>query len=197
MQCDDYITLSVKAIEYVIDNYFSDRKSVRLVEVGPFSVSVSDVLRTEHEAPIKKFHVLNPDIKCCAYGPKVYESKEDIIRTVGDVEYVEGYLTIERSHDKNVKRLIDMLGGRPNIIFGQHTFEGSDSSFRDHPFGPYKLFEKASEILADGGFIIAQNYGGKLSNVGRQGHWQNSKLMKNEVFLIYSEDEGINVLKKY
>lgn len=185
---------AVNALEHLIQNNFNDKSSVRFVEIGP--VCLIDILKSKHIAPVSILHARNPLINCLAYGGEKPASEEESKKTLGNVEMIHGLLTIEDFYNESIELLFKKLSGSPNIIFGQHVFENSDSSSRSLPFGPYKPFEKASEILEIGGYIVVDNYGGRLNSVGKHDNWKFTKQMKYESSYMYSEGQGIHVFKK-
>jgi len=71
-------------------------------------------------------------------------------------------LSVEEMDEK----LIDRIGGQPDIIYARHVFENSSSDIISLPFGACKPFEKSAELLAPGGFIVVDNNPGILGKVG-------------------------------
>lgn len=187
---DSIVARAVLCIEHLINNSFK-RKDLRVVEVGPFPVDDD----WEHTAPISVLYKRNPDLMCAGFGP-LERSEEQIKKTMGDVEYIQGILMPEKISDKYAEKLIHVLGGQPHIIYGQHVFEHSDGCLESMPFGPYKIFEKAAEILEPNGFIVVDNYGGRKGQIGKVSDWEHSKNMRLTHSFMHKEDEGIYVFQK-
>lgn len=191
---DRPLGIAVLALEHLIKLHYSDMSQVRLVEVGP--ICVIDSLKQEHIAPISEISKRNPSVKCVAYGLEKPSTQEERDKTLGKVEMVYGPLTIEKNITVLLDILFEKLDGRPNIIYGQHVFENSPCEFRDLPHGSYKPFEKASEIVETGGFIVVDNYNGKLHKVGKCDSRTYTSQMEHKFSYMYSKDEGIHVYRK-
>lgn len=177
---------AVLCLEHLImSNY--DGKPINVVEVGP----ISSIGLEDHIAPISTLYERNPHLNCLSIGA-IDASEEQIRKTLGNVEYLRGLLIPGK--DDSAK-LLEKLEGNPDIIYGQHVFESSPATPTSLPFGYAKPFEKSAEILKDGGFIVVDNYGGKM-NVGIQSHWPNSSKMAHVMSYMYSNNEGIYVFQK-
>jgi hypothetical protein len=190
----------VVCLEHLIANEIGD-KSVRMIEVGPiksgFEKSRKRVMN--HKAPIKLFQNRNPKHRCVGIGPEDLSDKERV-RLLGKADFVKGLLGT--GIRDNSKELIEKLGGSPDIVYGQHVFEHSDGYLESLPFGPYRIFERAAEILKVGGFIVVQNYGGSKSQIGMHNLGDNLHSKTMEPWALYEIEErggekrGIFVFKK-
>jgi len=105
-------------------------QQIRMVEFGPLT-SIED---PGHIAPIGIFAERHSDARCVGIGHLPIEGSESNIRSVPYVRDLLGLYS--DSSNKTPDILQKHLGGRPNIIYGQHVFEGSSSSPHSLPVGP-------------------------------------------------------------
>jgi hypothetical protein len=155
---------------------------IRVLEIGPTPISVIEVnIENEKPAPISLINKRHPDWRCLAAGHHILEGElRDHI--LGEVEFLQGSIGIRNKSFYNqnlIPEIINKLGDHPQIIYGQHVFENSETGFNGTdplPFGPYVIFDGAAELVASGGFIVVDNYGGKKYQIGRDLNDPNTKL---------------------
>lgn len=183
---------AVLCLEHLIKNNYNGNP-INVVEVGPIPTFE---WKEEVRAPIAILKERNPKINCISIGSRdvTVKRKKQIL---GDIQYVKGIISTEDCFQKYIEEMLQRLGGIPDIFYGQHVFEDSESSPESLPVGPYKPFEKCAEVLKDGGFIVVDNYGGTKEQIGRESHRENSKKMKLSHSYIHTIDEPTGILKFY
>ncbi len=176
---------------------------VRVLEIGP--IPVDDYWEVTHVSPISLLYNRNPDWKCLAVGIQQPQEKYRQ-QLLGDVKFIKEIMISNRELGDRGRKLEEdikaELDGQPQIIYGQHVFESSETGddLKSLPYGPYKIFERAAEILAPGGFIVVDNYGGRKSQIGREPPYfvpgPHTKATELVYEYEYEKDSAIYVFKK-
>ncbi|MDD4333318.1 MAG: hypothetical protein PHT51_04370 [Patescibacteria group bacterium] len=195
---------AVLCLEHLIKQYYSQTTSPKILEVGPAMVDSITLFNgnkikvpeaKQHIAPISLLQKRNPTFKCAAIGPQQLSNRQKT-SLLGDAKYIQGLLLPEDGSSDLLLKIEEQLEGAPDIIYGQHVFENSSAATENLPFGPYKIFEKAAQILSPKGFIVVDNYSGDKRDVGILDYWPYSQKMKQMHSYMYGKDKGIYVFQK-
>ena len=162
---DASIEKGVACLEHLITNELGGKQS-RIVEVGPVDMGIKRDRKSamEEKPPIQLLHERNSQHICAGIGPENL-TPEEKAGILSDIPFIKGIFDISEQADKSGE-VIEALGGRPDIVYGQHVFEDSSGSLDYLVFGPYKIFDCAARILNVGGFIVVDNYGGGKHQIG-------------------------------
>ncbi|MFC1774784.1 hypothetical protein ACFLZN_00530 [Nanoarchaeota archaeon] len=185
---------AVLCLTHLIRNNFPDKEPLRVVEVGP----IDPMFPERHTAPISLLSERHPNLSCVGFG--IHQVTDEIrASTLGRVPYIMGVLRLGELGDESADKLIEFLGGTPNIIYGQHVFESSPGGSISLPFGTVNPFQRAAEILAVNGYLVVDNYPGRPGQVSRPVMYapvDAVRRLRNTFSYMYSEKEGIYVFQK-
>ena len=164
-------------LEHLIGKNFEATRQLRILEIGPIGIytfraedncPIEIRYELEHRAPIAELQRKKPQHKYLGFG-HVPADEEIRKSNLGEVPYLQGCLS--PFNDESIDtddRIATALGGRPDIIIGQHVFESSRASPLIMPKTAYHLFEHAARMLASLGFLVVHNYDSGRDDIGER-----------------------------
>lgn len=171
-----FIDRGVDCLRHLIRKEFTDG-IVRVLEVGAvdpyFMVERNRPEDYEFEpCPISVLTRRVDRVVSAVVGPVGDLNERHKRQIFRDANCVEGFL-VESSFcwddatwPSDVhQQILEVLGGPPDIVYGQHVFENSDASFESFPMGQGQPVYGAAEILADGGFLVIDNASGHIERI--------------------------------
>ncbi len=179
-------------------------REIRLLEVGPFPAHYNSSRAVYIPAPICEMQKRNPHFHCAAIGPQCPDEC-DRTKLLGSVPFIQSlydsrFSRSDKADGKMKEGFIDfedaintILGGRPNIIYAQHTIERSPGYQDSIPYGPYGIFDQAAKHLVQGGFLVIDNAGGEYGQIGMIREWPHASSMA--LHSVYQYDDWDRVLQ--